>query len=107
MHIDNYSLKSSTHIIFGDMSDRPKAKGLKEHRMGNWRGGTNSEAFGVGKYKTSPVFTVSMIEPNWIHTTVSDATVQTLDIQLAWGDTSESVVTQTGNPVQFSIICSP
>jgi len=50
---------------------------------------------------------VSMIEPNWIWCTVEDSTVQTLDVQLAWGDTSESVANEAGNPVQFSIIASP
>ena len=48
-----------------------------------------------------------MVEPNWIWTTVEDSTVQTLDVQLAWGDTSEAVDVQAGNPVQFSIIVSP
>jgi hypothetical protein len=62
---------------------------------------------GVGKLREPAVFTASMIEPNWVYTSTEDATVQTFDIQLLWGDTCDRVTDVTGHPVQFSIIASP
>ena len=63
--------------------------------------------FGCGLYRQAQVFTASMITPNWIYTSTSDSTIQTFDIQILWGDTSEEVDASVGNPVQFSIIASP
>ena len=98
----------SRHIIFGGIGAAPEAPARKYLRGGDVaRGGENSAGFGTGNFKQSSVFTVSMIEPNWIWCTVEDSTVQTLDVQLAWGDTSETVETESGNPVQFSIVVSP
>ena len=103
---DNFALmqrgaiEPSRHIIFRDATRRYL-------RGSGQRGGASSQGYGTGHRKQSSVFTVSMIEPNWIHCTVEDSTVQTLDVQLAWGDTSEPVNTDAGNPVQFSIIASP
>ena len=112
--LNNFSLVNvptygaSKHIIFGGLSDHPECAALKHLRSSQaQRGGVNSAGFGTGNYKQSSVFTVTMIEPNWIWCTVEDSTVQTLDVQLAWGDTSESVAVVSGNPVQFSIIASP
>ena len=69
--------------------------------------GDLNEGFGAGPFKRSAVFTVSLIEPNFIFTTMENATLQTFDVQLMWGDTSEKVRGISGNPVQFSIIASP
>ena len=63
--------------------------------------------FGRGSNRISPVFTIAMIEPNWIFTTVENSTVQTFDAHLLYGDTCEPVDTVDGHPVTFSIIASP
>ena len=63
--------------------------------------------FGRGSLRASPVFTIAMIEPNWIFTTVENSTVQTFDVHLLFGDTSEPVETVDGHPTTFSIIASP
>ena len=58
-------------------------------------------------FSTSPAFTVSMITPMWIYTDVPNSTVQTLDVQLMWGDTSENIVTGFSvQPFQISLIAS-
>ena len=48
-----------------------------------------------------------MIQPNFIYTSTENATMQTFDVRLMWGDTSETVESISPNPVQFSIIASP
>ena len=63
--------------------------------------------FGKGLHRNSQVFTASMIAPNWVFTNTQDSTIQTFDIQLLWGDTSDPLEAVIGNPVQFSIIASP
>ena len=70
-------------------------------------GGTYNSGFGIGQYRQSSVFTVSLIEPNYVFTSVENATMQTFDVRLMWGDTSEQVDGIAGNPVQFSLIASP
>jgi len=54
----------------------------------------------------TPAFTVSMITPQWIFTDVPNSTVQTLDVQLMWGDTSENIYADTAVPTQLSLIAS-
>ena len=71
------------------------------------RNGLGSQSFGNGNFRLSQVFTVSLIEPNWIFCQVENSTVQTLDVQMLWGDTSDAVEAVQGNPTQFSIIASP
>ena len=68
---------------------------------------SKSPAFGVGLWRQSSCFTTTLIEPNWLYTSVENVTMQTVDAQLMFGDTSETVETQTGQPVQFTIIASP
>jgi hypothetical protein len=86
----------------------PGPSAYKFPRSGtNTLGGGGSSGFGQGPFRRSPVFTVSMIEPNWIFTTMENATVQTFDIQLLFGDTSDPIDASAGNPVTFSIIASP
>ena len=54
----------------------------------------------------APTFTVSMIDPNWLYTDVPNSTLQTIDIKLLWGDTSENVPDRAANPVQITLIAS-
>ncbi len=63
--------------------------------------------FGHGPFRHSPMFTTSMIEPNWLFTEIENATMQTFDCQLLWGDTNEEVDAITAQPFQISLICSP
>ncbi len=65
-----------------------------------------TKSFGIGAYRQSSVFTTSMIEPNWIYTSTENATLQTFDVKLMWGDTSEPVDAVTAQPVQFTVIAS-
>ena len=53
-----------------------------------------------------PCFTVSMITPTWIYTEVPNSTVQTLDVQLMWGDTSQNVNDSCPIPCQFTMLAS-
>jgi hypothetical protein len=63
--------------------------------------------FGDGHVaSSSPTFTVSMITPMWIYTDVPNSTVQTLDVQLMWGDTAKNVDDATAEPCQLSLIAS-
>ena len=62
---------------------------------------------GYGRFRDSSVFTVSLIEPSWLYTSMENATVQTLDVRLLWGDTSEPLDAVAGQACQFSIIVSP
>ena len=77
------------------------------HRHDKVQAGNQGSGFGTGPYRRSAVFTVSLIEPNFIFTSTENATMQTFDVRLMWGDTSEEVRGIAGNPVQFSIIASP
>ena len=65
------------------------------------------QALGVGLMRQSSVFTTTLIEPNWVYTSTENATMQTFDVQLLYGDTSEKVENVAGHPVQFTIIASP
>ena len=64
-------------------------------------------ALGFGLMRQSAVFTTTLIEPNWVYTSVENATMQTFDVQLLYGDTSNKVETSAGHPVQFTLIASP
>ena len=77
------------------------------HRAEDTQQGLQGAGFGTGPFRRSAVFTVSLIEPNFIFTSTENATMQTFDVRLMWGDTSEEVRGIAGNPVQFSIIASP
>ena len=63
-------------------------------------------AGGVDSLQESPTFTVSMIDPNWIYTDVPNSTVQSISMQLMWGDTNKNVEEVSGYPVQFTMIAS-
>ena len=116
--IDNYNTQTfinptiplSGFLRIGKISTRnqwllPKAR---YHRSGAGAyAGQLQAGFGCGLHRQSPVFTVSLVEPNYIFTSVENATMQTFDVRLMWGDTSEEVRGLAGNPVQFSLIASP
>ena len=57
--------------------------------------------------RKSPVFTVSLIQPNWLYTQMDNATVQSMNIKLLWGDTGTPVNARCGNPTQASFIIAP
>ncbi len=67
----------------------------------------DTKHFNYGPYRQSSTFTTSMIEPSWLFTEIENATMQTFDCQLLWGDTSEEVQATPGQPFQISLICSP
>ena len=115
--LNNFDLTNvatgSRMIMFGthpdsvaQIVDNPHPCGYKTTTNAN-RGTTGDAGYGTGLYRSPEVFTASMITPNWIYTNTQDSTIQTFDIQLLWGDTSEQVDSTVGNPVQFSIIASP
>jgi hypothetical protein len=62
--------------------------------------------FGNGNIYDSPTFTVSMITPMWIYTEVPNSTVQTLDVQISWGDTGRNVYDVVAEPCQISLVAS-
>ena len=68
---------------------------------------TPSTSLGFGLVRQPAVFTTTLIEPNWVYTSTENATMQTFDVQLLYGDTSEKVENAAGHPVQFTIIASP
>jgi hypothetical protein len=115
---ENWSLTSATNRsrfirIGGTNADGTRNSyeaGAMKRLRSNYTPGANvprSSAFGVGRFRQSSCFTTTLIEPNWLYTSVENATMQTVDVQLMFGDTSETVETQTGQPVQFTIIASP
>ena len=60
-----------------------------------------------GFRRESGVFTVSMIQPQYVHTQMDDATIQTIDVRLLWGDTATPCFTSTSLPTQASFIVGP
>ena len=111
--LHNYSLKPN--VSFEYHADPPT---LKNHRLGSrmihfgdlefqealaHKQPKSEKQFGTME---SPTFTVSMIDPNWIYTNVPNSTLQTIDVQLMWGDTSENVTDIGPYPVQFTVIAS-
>ena len=60
--------------------------------------------FGLKQMVQAPTFTVSMIDPNWIYTDVPNSTLQSLDVVVMWGDTSENVVGSSAYPVQVTLV---
>jgi len=105
----NFSATTSDHTIFGHQNlvgaYNPEAA-CRKFLYGD-RSGGGSPGFGTGLLRQAPTFTVSMIEPNWLYTSMENTTVQTLDVQLLWGDTSETVDAEQGQPAQFSVIVAP
>ena len=108
--INNFSLVRNTDmnaghrtgsrmIFFGDLQNM-EAQARKAPR--------SAKQFGLsGESMTqAPTFTVSMIDPNWLYTDVPNSTVQTLDVQVMWGDTAENVSDDSPYPVQFTLIAS-
>ena len=92
-------------IGFQDYNERPMQR---FHRQGTRQyGGTQAAGFGTGPNRHSSVFTVSMIEPNFVYTSTENVTIQTFHLRLLWGDTSEVVEGESPNPVQFSLVASP
>ena len=87
----------SRMIHFGDLHHQ-KAMAEKRPR--------DDKQFGLEQMQESPTFTVSMIDPNWIFTDVPNSTIQSLDIQLLWGDTNTNVTDVVAQPVQFTLIAS-
>ena len=84
--------------------------GARKRLRSNFNPGANvprKTAFGVGRLRQSSCFTTTLIEPNWLFTSTENVTMQTVDVQLMFGDTSETVQTIVGQPVQFTIIASP
>ena len=49
----------------------------------------------------------SMIDPNWVFTSVENSTMQTFDCELLFGDTSHEIQNITAQPFQISLIASP
>ena len=95
-------------VIFGGNDLRKsKAPCVKFPRSEQRPGEGPDRAFGCGPYRASPVFTTSLIQPQFVFTSTENATIQTFDVKLLFGDTSERVHAVTGHPVQFSIIASP
>ncbi len=92
-------------IKFGRIDGKPLMRRFPRGDMNHAL--AQGSGFGTGPYSKSPVFTVSLIEPNFIFTSTENSTMQTFDIRLMWGDTSEPVEGIAGNPVHFSIIASP
>ena len=70
--------------------------------VGKYQRGTRA-----GPGRSSSVFTMSLIEPNYIYTQTENITMQTIDLQLLFGDTSEIVNAESPQPVQLSLIASP
>ena len=110
----NVGAAPSRMIIYGNHSRKSAKDTIKDPRAAAYKIPDNDSrffqgdsGFGAGLFRQAQVFTSSMITPNWIYTSTADSTIQTFDIQLLWGDTSEQVDASVGNPVQFSIIASP
>ncbi len=101
--VNDFGPQTCTMIKFKNKSDFHK-RARVSHRT--TLGGLPCAGFGAGMTRINPVFTTSMIEPNWIYTQTSDSTIQTFDVELLWGDTSEPIHTSNGHPVQLSIIAS-
>ena len=110
---DNYSLVINTDLATGDADTAKQYKlGAQFIHYGDLSfiqapaGAPPRKRFGNGIVSTSPTFTVSMITPMYIYTDVPNATVQTLDVQLLWGDTATNVDDTASEPCQFSLIAS-
>ena len=114
---DNYKISNvgaidkSSLIHYGRLT--PEGHGIEGARRNprateGFQGLTDREAgFKTGLYRQDPVFTASLVEPNWIFTSTENATMQTFDVRLMWGDTSQTVNSISPNPMQFSIVASP
>ena len=99
-HLDHYNAGhklGSRMLHFGDPLTQT-AQGHKAPR--------SSRQFGLtGESMTeAPTFTVSMIDPNWIYTDVPNSTVQSIDVVIMWGDTSENVSGSSAYPVQVTLV---
>ena len=116
--IDNYNIQHfinpnvilSPLLRIGRVDTRAipqKPKQRYQRSSQNAYAGSLQGGFGLGPFRASSVFTVSLIEPNYVYTSVENATIQTFDVRLMWGDTSEDVVGVAANPVQFSLVASP
>ena len=89
---------------FGNMAPAHK----RYERENDYRAiGRANGGFGNGLTRMSSVFTMSMIEPNYIYTQTENITMQTIDLQLLFGDTSELVKGRSPQPCQISLIASP
>ena len=110
---DNYNLIAaagplSSLLKIGFTDYRNERPLQKFHRQGSRQyGGEQAAGFGTGPNRHSSVFTVSMIEPNFVYTSTENVTIQTFHLRLLWGDTSEVVEGEAPNPVQFSLVASP
>ena len=88
----------SRFIHYGSLDVQPRAAQREDPRT---KFGPDNRGMAV-----SPCFTVSMITPSWIYTDVPNSTVQTLDVQLMWGDTNQNVIADAPQPCQLSLIAS-
>ena len=109
--VNNFSLtgenKSRLIIFRGNNPGNPQAKCRKFPRSMSEEGGGPDKSFGCGYNRDSPTFTTSLVQPQFLFTSTENATIQTFDVRLLFGDTSEGVVSTSGHPVQFSLIASP
>ena len=100
--VNDWGAATCSFIRFRTPTTRKRARCTPRTTLG----GNASSGFGTGLHRANPCFTTSMIEPNYIYTQTTDSTIQTFDIELLWGDTSEPVQEFNGHPVQLSIIAS-
>ena len=104
--LDNFALTGanmSRMIQFGGTNVlKPEAPHRKFPR-----GGGNVKAFGQGDVRASPVFTTAFTDPQFIYTSTENATIQTFDVKVMFGDTSDLIHSVCGHPIQFSLIASP
>ena len=108
---DNFALTgnaASRLIIYGGNTlGQAEAPCRKYPRSMFDEGEGPDKSFGCGYTRDSPTFTTSLVQPQFLYTSTENATIQTFDVRLLFGDTSEGVVNTSGHPVQFSLIASP
>lgn len=112
---DNYNLTIGigapplSSLLKIGLLDHYRARPMQKFARQGFRayGGEQAAGFGTGPFRHSSVFTVSMIEPNFVYTSTENVTIQTFHLRLLWGDTSEIVEGESPNPVQFTLVASP
>ena len=104
LEIDNWN---NTDAEIMSCAMRFRAAPRKFPRADRNVNGSGVQGLGIGHRRDAACFCSTMILPNWVFTSTEEATIQTFDIQLLWGDTCDLVTDITGHPVQFSIIASP
>ena len=79
---------------------------LRDVRSDGIYNGKFQRGFKAGPAREPSVFTMSMVMPNYIYTQTENLTMQTIDLQLLFSDTSEVVEADAPQPVQISLIAS-